>query len=70
MRELVFTNRTAEIKLEEYNEKMKKTKSPTIFKVYEETAKGIELAIRAREEEYERIRSGEINLIGEQVKDG
>lgn len=69
MRKLIFTNRAAEMKLEEYHEKMKKTKSSTIFKIYEEIAKGIELAIRVREEEYERIRSGEINLIGEQVKD-
>ena len=61
MRELVFTNRMEEIKLERHKEQLRQTKSPIIKKQLKSIIAIIESQIDEREALYQKIASGEVN---------
>lgn len=63
MRELIFTNRMEEIKIERYKSQLKHTKSPTIAEHIRGIISIIESQIEEREALYEKIWSGEINYL-------
>lgn len=61
MRELVFTNRMEEIKLERHKEQLLQTKSPIVKKQLKSIIAIIKSQIDEREAMYQKIASGEIN---------
>ena len=63
MRELIFTNRMEEIKIERYKSQLKHTKSPTIAEHIRGIISIIESQIEEREALYEKIWSGEIDYL-------
>ena len=63
MRELVFTSRMEQIKLERYKSQLNYTKSPTVAEHIRSIISIIESQIEEREALYEKIRSGEINYL-------
>lgn len=63
MRELVFTNRMEEIKLERHKEQLRQTKSPIVKKQLKSIIAIIKSQIDEREALYQKIASGEINYL-------